>query len=236
MEQFTLKSKKRKFVEDSTEQNSDSGEPPANSAEDEPASDQEPEENKEEQQTTAEVAVAVGSTAPATNITKNTPDPALDPRKKRKLQVIIRAYRNNPKFGPKLEGISFDGMESMSVEELENVLADIRFLMNCSAPGSVTRFVVTNGIKVLEKVTTAMDFKTEGLETVLNRNPEFADLLDEVCLEHAEMTELSATARMGIMLLNTARIVHDMNSTHQVQIPENSQVTPDFLRSRYKDL
>lgn len=224
MDHFTL-GKKRKLVDSDSPEGSPEPSPENDDAED-------PEPEIPDPLPTAEPTAAPSSSTGIVRATAVSPE--LDPRKRRKLQVIIRAYRN--RFANRLEGVSFDGVETMSIEELQGVIDDCRFLMNCSSPGSITRFILTNGIKMWEYGTKHFGFKTDGLETMLYRNPEFTNLLDEVCLENAEITEMSATARMGFLIFNMTRVVHEMNSVGEIELPENNQNLPDFLRNRYRDL
>ena len=158
-----------------------------------------------------------------------------DPYLKRKLQVIIRAYRT--RFAHRLDGITFDGLDTMSIEELQKVVDEIRFIMGCSAPGTVTKLMVKAGISLWETgLVNVFHLPAVGINARLEKNPAFHELMDEVQLEYAEMFSQSATSRLGILLATTTYEVIQMNKLTSVsqcfdrdQIPRQLQEKWNFL-------
>lgn len=164
------------------------------------------------------------------------PDAApVDPFRRRKLQVIIKAYKL--RFGDRLDGVEWGSAEGMSVEDLENMLVDIRFLMQCNAPGSIPRMIADLGVNVWEKAgLEVLQLPVQGTAIALSRDKYWNDLVDEWCLEHAEVAAVSVEARIGLHLLQTTHMVYTMNTNLANAAPEDRRPVEPQTVTRWKDL
>lgn len=166
------------------------------------------------------------------------PTEPVDPYKKRKLQLVIMGYKRHKKFGPRLteSGIDFEVNPNMSEEQLAQLISDIRFTLDCTSPGSFTKWVIDNGTKGYEKLLCAMEIDVSGLSAILDKDPQWADLVDEICLEHAEMTAVSATTRGLLYIANATRLVQDSNHRLKTALPANKLPAHQQAVQMYQNL
>lgn len=153
---------------------------------------------------------------PATELTP-VPD---DPHRKRKLQVIIRGYKL--RFGDRLEDVDFESAKGASIEELESMLADIRFLVSCTSSGGIFQSIANVGVVAVEHISAeALELKTQGLAVTLKNDQEWKDLVDEWALEHADVASMPIEYRLGFKLVQSVWTMHTINTNLANAAPPN---------------
>lgn len=156
--------------------------------------------------------------------------------RRRKLQIIIKMWKSHPKFGKRLEDIDFEGVKDMTVPELEETIRDIKFLCRMGAPGSFSKWVMSSGIKVWEKLSTTAGLQVQGLAKALEKDPEMADVMDHLMLEYADVLEISPAQQAVFLLLYKTSVMHEMNSNLQNATPPNHLPASDDILNRIQQL
>jgi hypothetical protein len=160
------------------------------------------------------------------------PETPSDPLKRRKLQVLIRAYLN--RFGNRLQGLDFSNLEKTE-EELEADLRDIRFLVAASSPGAPYKIVANIGVAAWERLCVdGLDYKVTGLSAYLKRDEEWKDLVDEMALEYAEVFHQPVYMRVGFKLMQSTYMLHEMNTAPK--LGPCAEPVPQQVKSKFSGL
>jgi len=130
---------------------------------------------------------------------------------KRKRFMIISRYKNSKRFGNwlKTQGFEFNtkGLKDKTVDELENMINDIRFCISTKNTNNMYETGATKGILVLENMLRPV-YKVDGLSQILSNDPMYLDLVEELLLERANYVYVKPEYRLLYCVLSSAYIVH----------------------------
>jgi hypothetical protein len=152
---------------------------------------------------------------------------------KRKRLMIISRYKNSKRFGSwlKTQGFEFNTkqLKDKSLDELENMINDIRFCISTKNTNNMYETGATKGVIVLENMLRPV-YKVDGLSQVLSSDPMYLDLIEELLLERANYVYVKPEYRLLYCVLSSAYIVHAQHIALEKlsQTEEGKKMISDF--------
>jgi hypothetical protein len=140
------------------------------------------------------------------------PLPPPDPFKRRKLIILLRAY--GVKLAHKLEGIdlSTGTLELKTDEELEKLLAEVRFITGVCSTGSLVAMGLNGGVWLWQQGAQAAGMKVPDLTAVLQKDQEWKDMSIELELKMQDYFEQPLEFRILAKLASATMLLHEINS------------------------
>lgn len=185
-------------------------------AQDEQQQKQQMENNKDYKQTKASMAKELNQTLKEM---KKADSRLSNEEIKKKQQLLIQIHKyETSSFGDELKKYGFtfgSGLKSKTIEELEDLLTEIRTTLNSSSDSSILVQGVKMSVGIAEQATQRPSIKPHfdllGLSQELNSNPEFDKALELVNLEYNLLSEVSPMNRLGLVLVASAGKVYAKN-------------------------
>lgn len=152
---------------------------------------------------------------------------------KRKCLMIIARYKNSKRFGSwlKTQGFEFNtkALKDKSMDELENMINDIRFCISTKNTNNMYETGATKGVLILENMIRPV-YKVDGLSQVLSNDPMYLDLIEELLLERANYVYVKPEYRLLYCVLSSAYIVHTQHTALEKlsQTEEGKKMIRDF--------
>lgn len=146
-----------------------------------------------------------------------------DPATRQSLIAKIQAHFSSDIFGPEVAHLNCD-MSAHSVEQLENLLAQINQIESKGASADLFRGMVYKGNDVLESILISRNWKAQGWNASLQANPAFQRSLERIRLKYA--ATLSAPPEIELLALMSIQLqaVHAINTRSEMIAAQKEQL------------
>jgi hypothetical protein len=183
----------------------DGGETPRAAIEQQPAPDPEPQEPSQEQLKQQIIAHE-------------------DRVKRREMIMVINRYYKSPRFRQyMIECDLVEQLDNMTLQEMTDLLSDIRFSIQNRSTGDMIQRGVPQMIIAAEPLISSF-YDVKGLGNTLIASESFKDLLEEVALESQTFSNTPAHTRLFYEVAKTAFFVHEHNSYMAAKLVQQKSV------------
>jgi hypothetical protein len=136
------------------------------------------------------------------------------------LVIMLSRYGSSKRFGTFLKEMSFDlsvnKLKKLDVNELEELLVRVKTSVNQKNVSNFWEELVLGLVQTGEVLTVSTSlgkrFKIQGLHDVLKNDPNFLDILEQIQLDHQNLTYASPETRLIYCVVTSAMKCHSVNS------------------------
>lgn len=129
---------------------------------------------------------------------------------RRRLIIQIQNWQKSERLGKYVPPLP--NLENLSIVELQNLLCDIKLIVEQRSSSKFVENGFVMGVKVIEELTKKSGFKTNGYTMVMQNNEEIMELVEEINLKRQDLTNISPEKRLLFLSAAILYQVHKINS------------------------
>lgn len=116
-------------------------------------------------------------------------------------RLILRIKEYKQLLSHKLNGINLDGLDTFSIDALQDLLKDVEFTVGVSSSAATLKVMSEGVFNAVGGM-----FNTPGLGSALGANPEYVDTIHEVGI--SSYIYQDPLLRLGLIVAQTAAVLH----------------------------
>lgn len=163
--------------------------------------------------------------------------PPEDIVEKRKLITKIQSYQMSERLSKYIKHLGIGDLESKTVAELNDTLREVQYCCGIRSNGRFWYNAFINAVGGAEfLMINNTNLKVTGLQQTIAASEEAKDLVEEISLKHQSLVYIQPEARLGLLLLQTTIMLHQVNAAKDEANKFLSASTSESVVNKYSDI
>jgi hypothetical protein len=145
--------------------------------------------------------------------------PMSEGEKLRRRQILVKIKKYKTTFPQITEDVDTTDARDLSLNELENMVEDIEFLVSVRQSAGAARQMFLSSMNVAETIGKPIGLKLTGLTNVCAANNDLLQIVDEVSIKYGDQVSIGPEVRLGLLLMQLVTAVHQHNKSGDVPKP-----------------